>query len=95
MAEINIEKLKQSLQAGDAEGTRAQLDEYFKAESTAAERGEALTVITAAYLELNNSIDEQYKAVLEDTLHALQSTESARQSLQDRQELNDARKQLE
>jgi len=91
---MDIEKFKKLIGENKTEEAKEALKDFFL-ENLSAETGkEAMVDLVAVYLQIQNSIDEQYIKVLDAALAELDRFEKRKNSLSDAINLEAARKQL-
>lgn len=83
MKNFDHKQLEELLNQGKLVEARAMLEDFFKAELTPEEEGEAQVSLAALYLKVQNSLDEKYLEALNQSAGRLKELTSTQKGAED------------
>lgn len=81
---IDTKKLEELLAAEKWDEAKVILEDYFKADWPAEDRGAVLANLASIYLEVNNKIGREYERTLDEAILALKEIKSREKKIDDK-----------
>jgi len=92
--DIDIKKLEGFLEAKDVSGARNMISEVVSKPLTNSEKGATLVSLAEVYMDVMNSINDQYKAVLEEAIKGMELIKKAESATNDKIKITEVKESL-